>query len=285
MISKKYKFGEIKLEILTPVDFKDTEPFKTFIKPFENPNYKITIELVDELSKTILNYCYKADDSTCVRGNDKIYIYYKDRDNLDGFYALRIIEEDKNECVIRFRKSFTDNISSRTVFAVIGIEEIAAVNNAAILHSSFVNLNGESLIFTGPSGIGKSTQADLWANYRNAEIINGDKTLLYIKDNKAYASGLPFSGTSKFCKNKSIPVKNIISLSQAEKNKAQRLNGFKSFIEIYRGCYPIPYSKLLTNRQTDLIEQFSKKVNVYEYACLPDETSVSYLEEKICQNM
>ena len=285
MISKKYKFGEIKLEILTPVDFKDTEPFKTFIKPFENSNYKIRIEFVDELPKTILNFCYKADDRTCVSQNGKIYIYYRDRDNLDGFYALRIIEEDKNECVIRFRKSFINNISSRTVFAVIGIEDIAAANNAAILHSSFLNINNEALIFTGSSGIGKSTQADLWAKYRNAEIINGDKTLLYLKDNKAYASGLPFSGTSKFCKDKSVPLKNIISLSQGTKNMAQNLDGLKSFIEIYRGCYPIPYSKLLTNRQTDFIEQFSKKVNVYEYACLPDETSVSYLEEKICQNM
>lgn len=41
-------------------------------------------------------------------------------------------------------------------------------------HSSLIDYQGRGLMFLGPSGIGKTTQAELWNQYRNALIINGD---------------------------------------------------------------------------------------------------------------
>ena len=45
------------------------------------------------------------------------------------------------------------------------------------IHSSLIRSHGEGLMFIGPSGIGKTTQAELWHAYRNADIINGDMVL------------------------------------------------------------------------------------------------------------
>lgn len=50
----------------------------------------------------------------------------------------------------------------------------AVKNNMIQLHSSLISYQGNGILFLGPSGIGKTTQAELWSKYRDALIINGD---------------------------------------------------------------------------------------------------------------
>ena len=45
---------------------------------------------------------------------------------------------------------------------LIGIEEVLIRHQALLLHSSVVKLGEHTVLFSGPSGIGKSTQAKLW---------------------------------------------------------------------------------------------------------------------------
>ena len=42
------------------------------------------------------------------------------------------------------------------------------------VHSSLIDYRGKGVLFLGPSGIGKTTQAELWNQYRETRIINGD---------------------------------------------------------------------------------------------------------------
>ena len=51
-------------------------------------------------------------------------------------------------------------------------------NRIIHLHSSYIIYHDKAILFTGPSGIGKTTQAELWRDYQGAEIINGDVTLI-----------------------------------------------------------------------------------------------------------
>ena len=43
------------------------------------------------------------------------------------------------------------------------------------LHSSFVLYKDKALVFTAPSGIGKTTQAELWRDFQGALIVNGGR--------------------------------------------------------------------------------------------------------------
>lgn len=63
-------------------------------------------------------------------------------------------------------------------FGHIAMERILMEQEAAILHASFIEYEGQAVLFTGPSGIGKSTQAGLWEQYEDAQILNGDRTIL-----------------------------------------------------------------------------------------------------------
>ncbi len=69
-----------------------------------------------------------------------------------------------------------------------------------------------AVLFTAPSGTGKSTQAELWRKHRGASIINGDCTLIAEDDGVFTAFGFPFSGTSGIFENRKAPIAAVVYL-------------------------------------------------------------------------
>ena len=86
--------------------------------------------------------------------------------------------------------------------------------NTLFMHASFVDLNGNGVIFAGPSGIGKTTQAELWAKHLGATVVNGDKAFVRAFDKDVYGYGAPWSGSSPYCLNKKSVLKAYFSDSK-----------------------------------------------------------------------
>lgn len=111
--------------------------------------------------------------------------------------------------------------------------------------------------FCGRSGIGKSTQANLWKEYENALILNGDRCAVGFVDGAANAFGLPFCGTSGICLNFSLPIAAIISLGQAPENRITRLSGVRALraimsniVGLYGGAMRESHAELFSARQS-----------------------------------
>lgn len=67
----------------------------------------------------------------------------------------------------------------RVVLESAGLFDILADAGMLVLHSAYiVTRQGEGILFSGPSGIGKSTQAALWQHYGAAQTVNGDRALV-----------------------------------------------------------------------------------------------------------
>lgn len=49
------------------------------------------------------------------------------------------------------------------------------------MHASLVEKDGEGVLFLGPSGMGKSTQARLWKSALDADFISGDRPGLRLR--------------------------------------------------------------------------------------------------------
>lgn len=283
MMIKKYKIGNFTAEITSQTDFQDINPYSLFLYNGEQLNYSISVEFSSELPQISEKPHYISQDRVCVYENNVLRCFYKSRDTEAEYYACRSVC-GKNINILIDEK-YIDMLWTRVIFSLIGIEDIVIENNGCVLHASFIESNGEAILFTGPCGIGKSTQANLWKKHADAVIVNGDKTLIFEKDGVFYASGLPFSGSSKDCLNKVLPLKAIISLQQAKSNTAQRLTSTDAFIKIFKNCYPVPHSQKLTGRLIDFAQRLSQSVPVYEYACLADESAVRHLERELCPIM
>lgn len=67
---------------------------------------------------------------------------------------------------------------SRNICDLLGLERLLLSRQGLLLHASFIRWQDRGILFSAPSGTGKSTQADLWVRHRGAEVINGDRAAL-----------------------------------------------------------------------------------------------------------
>lgn len=149
------------------------------------------------------------------------------------------------------------------------------------LHSSHVNVGGRALLFSAPSGTGKSTQADLWEKYAGGEIINGDRTLLRKKDGVWHAYGCPMCGTSGIHKQGDEPIHAIVMLSQGTENTVRRLSAGEAFQRIYPEITVPRWNRELVLRAMELLDDVMAQVPIYALSCTPDERAVEALREAI----
>ena len=93
-----------------------------------------------------------------------------------------------------------------------------------MLHASAVELDGAAYLFSGPSGMGKSTHTRLWKSvFPDARIFNDDKPALRNIDGVWYAYGTPWCGKNGININMKVPVAGICFLRRGEENSIKRL--------------------------------------------------------------
>lgn len=172
-------------------------------------------------------------------------------------------------------------ITYKLVMACMEMEHLLATNSGFLLHASCIEVDGRAVLFTAPSGTGKSTQADLWHTLRGAELINGDRAAVFHCDGKAQVFGIPFCGSSGVTKNRTLPLAAIVYLTQAPKTTITRLNGARAFRQVWEGCSVNVWNKLDMERCSQTVMDTVAVVPVYHLACTPDESAVTALEEML----
>lgn len=104
------------------------------------------------------------------------------------------------------------------------------LHSGFMLHSSAVALDGKAYLFSGHSGMGKSTHTRLWQRIfgDRAEVFNDDKPALRYLDGVWYAYGTPWCGKDGINLNRKYPIAGICFLKQADHNRIRRLSPFEA---------------------------------------------------------
>lgn len=149
-------------------------------------------------------------------------------------------------------------------------------------HSSFVLYKGRALIFTGPSGIGKTTQAELWRDYQDALIVNGDASLLRpMDDGRWWAFGTPVHGSSPYCENEKAPIAAIIALEQGKDNVLTPMDNFSAL----SACVPEFYRPKLDEAAEETfwnsVDALFEAVPVYHLTCRPDRDATELVKKEL----
>ena len=149
-------------------------------------------------------------------------------------------------------------------------------------HSAFVLYKGKALIFTGPSGIGKTTQAELWRDYQDALIVNGDASLLRpMDDGRWWAFGTPVHGSSPYCENEKAPIAAIIALEQGKDNVLTPMDNFSAL----SACVPEFYRPKLDEAAEETfwnsVDALFEAVPVYHLTCRPDRDATELVKKEL----
>ena len=149
------------------------------------------------------------------------------------------------------------------------------------LHSSFVLYKDKALVFTGPSGIGKTTQAELWRDFQGALIVYGDACLLRRMEDGWHAFGTPVHGSSPYCENREAPLSALVVLKQGKENRLERLDAFSALSE----CLPEFYRPRMDPETEDTFwkaaDSLFREIPVYKLTCRPDREATELVKETI----
>ena len=254
------------------------ENFKKFvIDTDEEVQVEYFLEVVDKLPEL---------DGECVSQRIDLKVYKKDnleyrRMNFMGMEESygQYEEISQDQVKLYLKREFVHMINVDTVFvSLFAMEKRMLAKDAMVLHCSVLKVRSGVILFSGPSGIGKSTQAGLWTKYRKARVINGDRTLLKKENGRWMSLGWPICGSSEICYNEAYPVKAVIFLGQAEENDGRRLRYFDAIKAMISQITVNGWNPQFVEKIWNLTEDFAAQIPVFEYGCNMEEAAVDTLE-------
>lgn len=280
----KLKCGQFTFEINYNEQWKIPQNTVKFISDNEKIGANYKIDFVDKIEHNNEQIIHERNNIVVTKNNKNLesrYLIITGDHYPYAFYK----EINKENINIQVLNKFKDKFSSDTFFwSLFALEKHMIQNSSVILHCNYIIYKNHAILFSGPSGIGKSTQGDLWKQYRDTSIINGDRGLILKEDDKWYADGWPVCGSSEICLNKKTPLGAIVFLKQGKDNKISIIDK-KSAIKQLIGQITINYwNKDFVNKAISIAENVCDEVNIYELTCTPDIRAIETLEEMLKEN-
>ena len=269
-----YKIAGIVIKVVSEgINLIEELEYQRFKTTCQNENYTVDFRVVKELELGLGNITYQ--DEQNIIYDDGKYRYVNNR-----FLIKKISDNYYNV----FIKKCDNEVSNREMFNAMGFDVLLAKERKLILHASFIVYRNKAILFSAPSGTGKSTQADLWKKYvSSVEIINGDRAIIGIEDGDVKAYGLPFCGTSKITINQNFNLNTIVILRQGKINKLIELSAKDSYKYLYSQINWIGWDKKLQINILDLLEKVVSSIKIYYFECLPEQSADEMLKTMIAK--
>lgn len=271
------------LQITTDQHLNNETAFEPFLSEQDQADFRITFRQVEKLppfSSQLLHEdsCYRVHPD---ENADYVRSFFDAPWDMTP-YAVASYDYDRGIITIDYLSKGAHCVSElHNSFFHLGFEALLIHKQRLCLHASCVDTPLGGILFSGVSGIGKSTQADLWCKYRGSRQINGDRPIL-AKDQAGWlAWGSPYAGSSRCHVNEKCPVTAIVMLKQAKECALRRLHPREAFRAVWSGLTVPCWDRNLVETASDLALELISTVPAYEYSCTPDEQAVDYLEQEI----
>lgn len=223
----------------------------------------------------ILNYYVDGDIRYCItRGGPK------------GPVACTVYSSDFRRvvCTINEKPFMQSPKAFGSVLRMLPMREIFLRFGTLFFHASQIAYQGNGILFTAPSGTGKTTQAKLWRKYRGAEIICNDRTLTRKVDGAWRTYGYPVDGSEPVHSSAVNTLGAVVLLEQGPVNRVTRLRPAKALPQLMRQVVLDGWSGEARTAAMELLLTLMEDIPVYLLTCTPDERAVETLEAKLIED-
>lgn len=281
-----FKIAEILIRLKTEYPVEVSKSFLPFLVECDSQGfsgYCVDFREVERLDESDTEPLYEEWRVSIHREDDgrwrRIFREYTGEKEV---YAVANYEWDKKYIQIEYLpkgRSYFENVQK--AFQHVAWEAILMQENKLMFHASCVQTVFGGIAFSGPSGIGKTTQAELWCQYGQGRMLNGDKIILDKKQGGWTGYGSPYAGTSECYVNDKCELHGIFFLKQGETCSLRKMSVTEGFKQIYSGLTLNRWDRDYVNRACDLAQQLATDIPTYEFTCTPDEKAVYFLREKL----
>ena len=165
------------------------------------------------------------------------------------------------------------------IWQYLAIEDLLLKEDVLILHSAGILYQKKAILFSAPSGTGKSTQAELWKRHRpDVRGLNGDRNLLYEREGIWYTGGLPWHGNAADCRNTETPLGAIAIVHRSPSDAAKLLPPAKQYTALYSQITVHTWDPAACAQVWSLIGKLIRAVPVIRLDCTMQPSAVDALE-------
>lgn len=153
-----------------------------------------------------------------------------------------------------------------------------------VLHGSSLAFDGSGLIFSAPSGTGKSTHAGLWRQQYGERVcmINDDKPAIrFDAAGSPVVYGTPWSGKTDLNTNTAAPLRALVFLERQPKNAIRRLSVTESMLYIGRELAMPYHDEALGEQLWDTAARLVQAVPVFLLSCTVSEEAVELVRRTV----
>lgn len=277
-----FLIADLRLLLLAEEMLLESRGFEPFKINGGEVDICIRLRQKEKLSLTESEKLFCGEGFDIIRTANGLARCYHEFQRPEKAYALRY-RQDRSHVMIEYRKEAAAYFMEyRNCFYHMALEDLLLPFQRFVLHASYIRTKFGGLLFSGVSGVGKSTQADLWCRYLGADLVNGDKPIVgRLADGTWRAYGSPYAGSSRCYRNESDRVRAVIFLQQSPENSLRRLALNETFRRLYENTIVNSWNPEFVSEICDLLNGFSVEIPAYEFCCTPDLRAVRFLEQAL----
>jgi hypothetical protein len=155
--------------------------------------------------------------------------------------------------------------------------EIAMKEGLFPLHASAIAYQNQAILFSAPSGVGKSTQAMLWQQEEAIRFINDDKPLIELS-NPIQIHGSPWCGKTMLQSNTSYPLTCILFIVQDKKDFVEEMTANEKIIHLIKNTHRSD-NPVLQQAFLNKVDQLIANARIARLHCTPTKNAVQVVKE------
>lgn len=165
------------------------------------------------------------------------------------------------------------------------------------IHSASILYRDQVWLFSGHSGMGKSTHTNLWKEQFGTEIINGDLNLIGWSSGKQDSSrqnadkpsskghpivyGMPWCGTSGIASTKSYPLGGIVLLGRSDNDHFEPLTNDQKIVRVMQRMISPVWTEDMLETNLKCAAKLAKEVPIYYLLCTKEPSSAYVMKARI----
>lgn len=217
-----------------------------------------------------------ADELRLAEGARNVLLCSRDYGDMAVWVTDRFFDIERGDHRLHIQPSIPLSSSIRAA-----CEAGMVMRDGLPLHASLVEKDCFGVVFLGPSGMGKSTQARLWERRLGADLLIGDRPGLRKINGEWIAFGMPWDGKDAIHRQVSVPVRALVWLSQAKENRITPMNPMQAMTVMLRQAMMPVWDDKAMDGAAALMGTLACDVPMYHLRCLPDEAAARLTYETI----
>ena len=165
------------------------------------------------------------------------------------------------------------------------------------IHSASILYRDQVWLFSGHSGMGKSTHTNLWKEQFGTKIINGDLNLIGWSNGEQtnigqsvdkpgskghpIVYGMPWCGTSGIASTKSYPLGGIVLLGRSDNDHFESLTNDQKIVRVMQRMISPVWTEDMLETNLKCSAKLAKEVPIYYLLCTKEPSAAYVMKARI----